>query len=1097
MTLSNINPDGRLRALFGDRLYAAGQALLDGGCVRDVRVLQAGRVVTGIAAEPAHATDGRPAYRIFIQRPHSPRFEELEAECSCGTSGLCAHVVAVSIAAVRTGPHASPDVHRPGILSSAPVARIGATQQHLYYLFEDCSAGDGATDSLQVSLWVGQTPASGGRIDTGSLGPFTLRAAAESDEFPRYVEAQDKAILRSLAPLRSNGPWRLHGDLGVAVLKQAVATGRAFRRSFQGTPLQPGRTRQVRFFWQVLPDGNQRLRAEAPSAVHIALSLDPPVYIDESSGAWGAVQTPYSIPLVRAYASRSPITPEEVAAVTEQIAKDAAAAAFPKPRAISIRSQALAHLAPKLVLSGAPGAAAAASSAEPTSARREGTSVAFESVAFEQRARATLHFVYNGLDVDSRALRPGHAARRMSDELESDVCWEVARDPAGELRLRAELDRHLPGDECGRDEWLAFMMTGAPELQAHGWTICVEDGFPYRIVIPDGWYTDLSAGREDSWFDLRLGVMVEGKQINLLPAVISVLQSGREQGNPAHARIGDQLMIRLEDGRYLPAPLERIERIAHTLVELHEQGSLGSEQALPLPASQASRVAQLSAELNSRQVQVDDERLRALIAELRDSPGIPPVPAPAHFRATLRPYQHEGLGWLQFLRRFQLGGVLADDMGLGKTVQTLAHLALEKAEGRLQGPSLIVAPVSVIGNWQQELRRFAPELSVLTLHGARRKELFTAVERADVVITGYSLLQVDSEMLLGCELHFLILDEAQMIKNPRTKVAQVARALRARYRLCLTGTPMENHLGELWSLFDFLQPGFLGDEREFQRRYRTPIEKDGNRKRAQALTRRIAPFILRRTKEAVARELPPKTQIVEPIVLEERQRDFYDGIRLAMHRRVQEVIQEQGLARSHITVVDALLKLRQACCDPRLVRDDAETRTLPSAKLDWLRTSLPELAAEGRRILLFSQFTSMLKLIEAEVSGLSIPYCLLTGETQQRAEVVQRFQSGAVPLFLISLKAGGVGLNLTAADTVIHYDPWWNPAVESQATDRAHRIGQDQPVFVYKLIAAGTVEEKIMQMQADKHALATQLYEQHAAGPAQWSGADIEALFAP
>jgi SNF2 family DNA or RNA helicase len=231
--------------------------------------------------------------------------------------------------------------------------------------------------------------------------------------------------------------------------------------------------------------------------------------------------------------------------------------------------------------------------------------------------------------------------------------------------------------------------------------------------------------------------------------------------------------------------------------------------------------------------------------------------------------------------------------------------------------------------------------------------------------------------------------------------------------------------------------------------------------------------------------------------LDERQRDFYDGIRLAMHRRVQEVIQRQGLARSQITVLDALLKLRQACCDPRLVEDSAEARAIPSAKLDWLRTVLPELVAEGRRVLLFSQFTSMLRLIELTVAELGIEYCLLTGETQQRTELVERFQTGRVPLFLISLKAGGTGLNLTAADTVIHYDPWWNPAAEAQATDRAHRIGQDQPVFVYKLIAQGTIEEKIMQLQADKHALASQLYTAKSAAPTQLNAADLDSLFAP
>jgi SNF2 family DNA or RNA helicase len=322
----------------------------------------------------------------------------------------------------------------------------------------------------------------------------------------------------------------------------------------------------------------------------------------------------------------------------------------------------------------------------------------------------------------------------------------------------------------------------------------------------------------------------------------------------------------------------------------------------------------------------------------------------------------------------------------------------------------------------------------------------------------------------------------------------MARALRAESRLCLSGTPVENHLGELWSLFDFLQPGLLGDERHFQRLYRTPIEKNGDRARAASLSARIAPFLLRRTKDAVAKELPPKVEIVESITLDEKQRDFYDGVRLAMHQRILEVVREQGLARSQITILDALLKLRQVCCDPRLVKAE---EAVPSAKLEWLSTVLPELIAEGRRILLFSQFTSMLRLIEALVTTLGIPYCQLTGETKDRTAVVQRFQSGEVPLFLISLKAGGTALNLTAADTVIHYDPWWNPAVEAQATDRAHRIGQTKSVFVYKLIAQDTVEERMLQLQADKRVLAEHLYTQKSASPTALNVADLEMLLAP
>ncbi|HEU5443723.1 MAG TPA: DEAD/DEAH box helicase, partial [Steroidobacteraceae bacterium] len=434
-----------------------------------------------------------------------------------------------------------------------------------------------------------------------------------------------------------------------------------------------------------------------------------------------------------------------------------------------------------------------------------------------------------------------------------------------------------------------------------------------------------------------------------------------------------------------------------------------------------------------------------------------------------------------------------DDMGLGKTVQTLAHLVLEKEAGRLRKPALIVAPVSALANWEQEIKRLAPALRQLTLHGPARRARFGAIAGADVVITGYPQLQLDTELLLAQDFYMVILDEAQMVKNPRAKVSQAARALRAEHHLCLTGTPVENHLGELWSLFAFAEPRLLGDERQFQRRYRVPIEQGADRLRAEALAARLGPCLLRRTKDAVARELPPKSEFVETIVLDERQRDFYDAIRLASHRRIREILERQGVERNQITILDALLKLRQACCDPRLLAG-APDETIPSAKLEWLAAALPELVAEGRRILLFSQFTSMLRLIEAKVRELAIPYCLLTGKTRERAAVVERFQSGGTPLFLISLKAGGTALNLTAADTVIHYDPWWNPAAEAQASDRAHRIGQTRPVFIYKLIAQNTVEEKMLALQEEKRALAAGVYAGAAASPLALTAADIERL---
>jgi len=340
----------------------------------------------------------------------------------------------------------------------------------------------------------------------------------------------------------------------------------------------------------------------------------------------------------------------------------------------------------------------------------------------------------------------------------------------------------------------------------------------------------------------------------------------------------------------------------------------------------------------------------------------------------------------------------------------------------------------------------------------------------------------------------VILDEAQYIKNPKSKATQAVAKLNTKHRLCLTGTPLENHLGELWSIYNYLMPGLLGHDAQFKRLFRTTIEKFGNTRRAEQLAKRVSPFLLRRTKEVVASDLPPKTEIIRTVPLEGEQSELYEKIRVLMNAKVTKAINEQGANRSHIIVLDALLKLRQVCCDPRLVKLPEAKDVNLSAKLDLLMELIPELLEEGRKILLFSQFTSMLSLIEDEIKQRDIKYVKLTGRTKDRETPINEFQEGNIPLFLISLKAGGTGLNLTAADTVIHYDPWWNPAVEQQATDRAHRIGQDKPVFVYKLYTEGTVEDRIQDMQARKKALADNLFEGAGKGSLP-NSQEMEALF--
>jgi len=1072
-------------------LVGAAEQLIDAGCISDVRVLQNGRVVTGVAYDGPDSRDRTSAHRVYIryrQTNANSDSSEFEGECSCGERSPCIHVTAVAMsAAKRQEPPRTADRRTEFSAAAQPAPALAAStpgsdsQQRLCYLLRESHG------TCELSIWVTQMAAGSRHIPVGACA-FAQRTADGRDEYPRYVAEEDREILKAL-PTRQTGPWELRDADGFAVLHRVIATHRALWRTPHGHTLRWGAARHLPLSWQALPSGDQRLHTGS-EALRVIVGVEPAMYVDTASDECGVLHLPYPVNLLRQYWNRPAVVPERVAQVIEHLAQGSEAEYFPRPRAMRVQREPLSSLRGNLVLSAGP--------------------------------QATLYFLYNDHSIDSRSLRADDptvrhlrrsriAGKSGEQPVNDDVILEFQRDVDTERTLRQRVGAIIDDPPQGCDAWLSFMMNGVPALRDDGWCVTIAEDFPYRIAAADRWYADLAPNRRQDWFDLQLGVMIDGERVNLLPAVVEYLQSVAG-ADDAPALFGvAHLFVPLPDGRHLPVATQRIRRLADTLVELLDRHALNTEHALALPVSQAGRVAQLMFDRDTPAVRSDDPSrltlrshdpsLLTLIEDLQNFSAIQPLPAPSDCHAALRPYQQEGLGWLQFLRRHRLGGVLADDMGLGKTVQTLAHLAMEKAAGRLGKPALIVAPVSVLGNWEREIRRFTPGLTALTLHGAKRKFLFAAMDTVDIVVTGYPSLLYDSDKLLARAFSVVILDEAQNIKNPRAKVSQVARALRAEHRLCLTGTPMENHLGDLWSLFEFVQPGLLGSEHDFQRRYRTPIEKGHNEPRAAALRRRIAPFLLRRTKDAVARELPPKTLIVESIVLDDRQRDFYDAIRLSMQRRVQEAVRRQGLARSRITLLDALLKLRQACCDPRLVARARATETdaeeIPSAKLDWLATALPALIADGRRILLFSQFTSMLRLIETVVTGLSIPYCVLTGETRNRTELIERFQSGEVPLFLISLKAGGAGLNLTAADTVIHYDPWWNPAAENQATDRAHRIGQKRAVFVYKLIAQGTVEERIMRLQVDKQALVSQLYTATNAAPSLLTTADLEALFAP
>lgn len=472
-------------------------------------------------------------------------------------------------------------------------------------------------------------------------------------------------------------------------------------------------------------------------------------------------------------------------------------------------------------------------------------------------------------------------------------------------------------------------------------------------------------------------------------------------------------------------------------------------------------------------------------------------PQLGHLEEVLRPYQRQGVAWLQFLRENNFGGILADEMGLGKTLQTLAFIHSHHANRKLTGPVLIVCPTSLVFNWLAEAKKFTPHLKVVALHGAGRHERFEDISGSDLVITSYALIRRDADRYRELEFDTLVLDEAQHIKNRQTQNAQAVKSVRTRHRLVLTGTPMENSVLDLWSIFDFLMPGYLGSAADFRERYEQPIARDKDEAVQARLGRRLRPFILRRLKTEVARDLPAKIEQVSFCELTDDQAEIYQQVLAVSRKEVLNAVGAQGLAKSKMVVLNALLRLRQICCDLRLLKlDDAKFDDESSGKLAMFGELLAEALDGGHRVLVFSQFTTMLALLKDKLTAENIEFCYLDGSTTNRGAVVEKFQGNSkIPVFLISLKAGGIGLTLTGADTVVHFDPWWNPAVEDQATDRAHRIGQTRVVTSYKLITRGTVEEKILALQQKKRTIikATLGGEETLADNLTWE--EIQGLF--
>jgi superfamily II DNA or RNA helicase len=654
----------------------------------------------------------------------------------------------------------------------------------------------------------------------------------------------------------------------------------------------------------------------------------------------------------------------------------------------------------------------------------------------------------------------------------------VRRDVGAEMAgVQALLNQNFEVSESGEElvasggDAIAFWTNGIGELP-EDWDRFIPDDLVDVTIRDESVMPQMRVSSGVDWLNLDMkfesgGAVVREEELR------ACLEHGRR-------------LVQLEDGTYAPIDPEKVGDVLTRMAEIY--ATAGMKDKLPL--SQAGRVQDLLKMVDNAKVSAS---AKSLFAKIEDIDEI--VPKPRTLKADLRPYQKDGFSWLVFLHELNSGGILADDMGLGKTVQAIALLLWAKGKYKRK-LNLVVAPTSVVPNWEREINKFAPGLKTVVWQGPNRSQRAPELEKADVMITSYALLRRDEELLQALDLRYVILDEAQHIKNPMSQTARSAKKLSSERRLALTGTPIENRLSELWSIFDFVSPGLLGQLKTFEERVARPIDR-GDMETAQRLRATIKPFVMRRLKIDVAADLPDKIEQEMIVPLAEEQAKLYKQVLGQVRKSVLSEVEKKGVSKAQIQILAALTRLRQVACDPRLMKlPDTDFDADDSGKLGALREIIDEAVDGNHRVLVFSQFVEMLNHIRAALDTDGVQYEYLDGSTKDRIDRVDRFnEDTSVPVFLISLKAGGTGLNLTGADTVVHFDPWWNPAVEDQATDRAHRIGQTKNVNVYKLIAAGTVEEKILELSAKKRALVSNVLSTEGSPLKGLTKADVENLF--
>ena len=1048
-----------IRHACGDTYYSRGKQYFDDERVTDLYIEHETPLDVVLSASVAGSRGSYYDQAIRIDWKKNYTAVSIDGDCSCPMEFNCKHIAAVCLEYMAYSDQEK-RVNQPipsclewlNNFDETPEAH-DKDEEFIAYILKPSKT----PHLFTLDLFITKANKKGG-LNKGRK--TTLNNLRYSYSYTNYIQAVDEEISLLLTSLKTTyqGAPELVGSTGSLALSKILQTGRLFWLSHQSPAIQADNERKLEFSWQQQKNKDYKLELSIEPEATLILT-EPPLYFDPQHNTLGPITTDNISQQQLEKISSAPQVPEQyVNEFSQRLTLEFPSTPLPAPKKIDITEITGFSPVPKLTLFGV-----------------------------QLAANHYAHFIQLNFNYDNKTISAYTPEPFSVIETEQGLC-RIQRDTTSEYdaydQLNAlgftptELDNHKeltflsPADGSIIDSasrWADFLETTIPQLEQQGWLIETQENFKLNFHTAEDWQSEITESNND-WFEMNFQVNVNGQRMPLLPLIMPVLENYTLDDLP------EILSLPLAEHSYINLPSSQLRPFLEIVYELFDSASVNANGSLTLSRFNAASLAELDTHSYGIFSIKGGKKLLETGKKLKNFKGIENVAIPSGLNATLRDYQQQGLNWLQFLREYNFSGILADDMGLGKTVQTLAHLLLEKQAGRMNKPCLIIAPTSLMGNWRRESERFTPDLKVLTLQGSERKQHFDKINEHDLILTTYPLLPRDKDTLLTHDYHFLILDEAQMIKNPKSQAAQTVREIKTTHRLCLTGTPMENHLGELWAQFDFLMPGFLGDSAFFKKTYRTPIEAHGDPQQRERLSKRLQPFMLRRTKQEVATELPPKTEIIRSVPLYDKQAALYETIRISMEKKVRDAIADKGLSRSHITILDALLKLRQTCCDPRTLSLKQAQKVTESAKLDLLMEMLPEQLEEGRRILVFSQFTKMIGLIEKELTSRKIEYAKLTGQTKKRDEAIERFKSGEADVFLISLKAGGVGLNLTEADTVIIYDPWWNPAVESQAADRAHRIGQDKPVFVYKLMTENTVEEKILAMQEKKRALADSIY---------------------